>query len=333
MACILIIGGAGYIGSHVNLMLGERKYPTVVLDNLSKGHRWAVLSGEMIHGDMADQALLGKVFRDFQVDTVMHFSAFSIVEESVGNPLKYYRNNIANAIKLLEVMVEHGVKNIVFSSSAAVYGEPKYVPIDEDHPPNPTNPYGRTKLGIEGMLKDCDRAYGLRHVSLRYFNAAGADEKGRIGEDHAPETHLIPKVLKVAKLTKNRSNSAGNREVEIYGTDYDTPDGTCIRDYVHVTDLAEAHVMAVEYLRKGGESRTYNLGSGMGYSVKEIMKKIEEVTGVVLPIKECPRRPGDPARLLAGLGKISREWNWQPKRDLAEIIGSAWIWETHHSNI
>jgi UDP-glucose 4-epimerase len=333
MSHILVIGGAGYIGSHVNLLLGERNYPTVVLDNLSKGHREAVLCGEFVLGDMADDLLLSTLLKNFDIDVVMHFSAFSIVEESVSSPLKYYRNNIANTLKLLEVMIEHGVKKIVFSSTAAIYGEPTYVPIDEGHPKNPTNPYGKTKLAIENMLKDCDRAYGLRCVSLRYFNAAGADEKGRIGELHEPETHLIPRILSVAKLIKNRSSVGENAKVNIYGTDYNTPDGTCVRDYIHVNDLAEAHLMAVEHLKNGGESRTYNLGCGGGYSVRDVIEKVERIVGINLPVKESPRRPGDPARLLASLDKISREWNWQPARDLNEIIRTAWFWERKLENI
>jgi UDP-glucose 4-epimerase len=327
MSYILIIGGAGYIGSHVNLMLRERKYSTIVLDNLSKGHKWAVLCGEFVFGDMADHLLLSNIFKRYEVDIVMHFSAYSIVEESVNSPLKYYRNNIANTLKLLEVMIEKGINKIVFSSTAAVYGEPKYVPIDEEHLTNPTNPYGKTKLAIENMLKDCNRAYGLKYVSLRYFNAAGADEKGRIGELHDPETHLIPRILNIAKLIKDGPTVGDYPEVQIYGTDYNTPDGTCIRDYIHVNDLAEAHIMAVEHLRNGAESRTYNLGSGSGYSVRDVIERVKEVTGVDLPVKECPRRQGDPVRLLASLEKISREWNWHPRRDLTEIIKTAWAWE------
>jgi len=327
MSHILVIGGAGYIGSHVNLLLGERKYSTVVLDNLSKGHKQAVLSEEFILGDMADELLLVNIFRQYHIDIVMHFSAYSIVDESVSNPLKYYRNNIANTLKLLEVMLEHGVKKIVFSSTAAVYGEPNYVPIDEEHPTIPTNPYGKTKLTIENMLKDCDRAYGLKYASLRYFNAAGADEKGRIGERHEPETHLIPRILRVAKLIKKGATLGDNAKVNIYGTDYDTPDGTCVRDYIHVNDLAEAHVMAVEHLKNGGESRTYNLGSGGGYSVRDVIENVERIVGINLPVRESPRRPGDPARLVARLDKISREWNWRPARDLTEIIKTAWGWE------
>jgi UDP-glucose 4-epimerase len=327
MSHVLIIGGAGYIGSHVNLLLGERKYSTVVLDNLSKGHKRAVLCGEFVLGDMADHLLLSTVFKEYNIDVVMHFSAYSIVEESMTSPLKYYRNNIANTLNLLEVMIDQGIKKIVFSSTAAVYGEPKYVPIDEKHPTNPTNPYGRTKLAIENMLKDCIRAYGLSYVALRYFNAAGADAEGRIGELHEPETHLIPRILKVAKSIKNDLARGRYPEVEIYGTDYDTADGTCIRDYIHVSDLASAHMMAVEHLRNDGESRTYNLGSGSGYSVRNVIERVREVTGIDLPIKECPRRPGDPARLLASPENISREWNWQPKLDLGEIIRTAWLWE------
>ncbi len=333
MHCILIIGGAGYIGSHVNLLLGVRKYSTVVLDNLSIGHKWAVLCGDFVFGDMADDLSLSNIFKKYPIDIVMHFSAYSIVDESVSNPLKYYRNNVANTLKLLQVMLEHGVKKIVFSSTAAVYGEPNYVPIDEEHSTNPTNPYGETKLAIENMLKDCDRAYGLKYVSLRYFNAAGADEKGRIGEQHEPETHLIPRILRVAKLIKKGATLGDNSKVNIYGTDYDTPDGTCVRDYIHVNDLALAHIMAVEYLRNRGESRTYNLGSGGGYSVKDVIKKVEEAVGVNLPVMMGPRRPGDPARLVASLDRISQEWNWRPTRELTEIIKTAWIWENKLEHI
>lgn len=339
MSCILVIGGAGYIGSHVNLHLGERKYSTVVLDNLYKGHKWAVLCGDFVCGDMADHNLLSKIFRAYPIDMVMHFSADSIVGESMESPLKYYRNNVANTLNLLEVMVEHGVKKIVFSSTAAVYGEPEYVPIDEKHPTVPTNPYGKTKLAIENMLEDCDRAYGLKYVSLRYFNAAGADEKGRIGECHNPETHLIPRILAVAKSVSFhpetplpwREGMKGRGSeyplVEIYGTDYETPDGTCIRDYIHVNDLADAHIMAVEHLRNGGNSRTYNLGCGSGYSVKDVIRKVEEIAGIILPVKECPRRPGDPARLVASSDRIEKEWQWKPKHDLDDIIKTGWNWE------
>ena len=330
MSYILIIGGAGYIGSHVNLLLGESQYSTVVLDNLSKGHRRAVLCGEFICGDMADRLLLSKIFRDYPIDTVMHFSADSIVGESMKSPLKYYRNNLANTLNLLEVMIENDVKKIVFSSTAAVYGEPEYVPIDERHPTVPTNPYGNTKLAIENMLKDCDQAYGLKYVSLRYFNAAGADEKGRIGESHNPETHLIPKILNVARTVKNGSSGGDHPRVEIYGTDYDTPDGTCIRDYVHVTDLANAHIMAVEHLRKGGESRIYNLGCEAGYSVRDILKKVEKVTGTSLPVKKGPRRLGDPARLVASFERIKKDWQWKPKYDLDGIVRTAWKFHFGH---
>ncbi len=327
MACILIIGGAGYIGSHVNLLLGERQYSTAVLDNLSKGHKWAVLHGEFFLGDMGDPLLLSNIFNQYDVDIVMHFSAYSIVEESVMSPLQYYRNNIANTLKLLEVMIERDIKKIVFSSTAAVYGEPKSVPIDEEHVTNPTNPYGKTKLAIENMLKDCDRAYGLKFVSLRYFNAAGADENGRIGELHDPETHLIPRILRIAKLIKSGATAGDDPKIEIYGTDYNTFDGTCVRDYIHVNDLADAHMMAVDHLRSGGESRIYNLGSGNGYSVKDVIKKAIQVTGVDLPVRECQRRAGDPARLLADVKKIYQDWNWQPKRGLTEMIDTAWKWE------
>lgn len=327
MFCILVIGGAGYIGSHVNLLLGGRKYPTVVLDNLSKGHRWAVLSGEFICGDMSDRLLLSKIFRDYPIDMVMHFSADSIVGESMDFPLKYYRNNVANTLNLLEAMIAHGVNKIVFSSTAAVYGEPRYIPIDEKHPTIPTNPYGNTKLAIENMLEDSDKAYGLKYVSLRYFNAAGADDKGRIGECHSPETHLIPRILAVAKSVKNGLSGGDHHLVEIYGTDYETPDGTCTRDYIHVNDLADAHVMAVEHLRNGGKSRTYNLGCGKGYSVKEILKKVEEVVEVDLPVKECPRRPGDPARLVASSEMIEKDWHWKPKHGLDDIIKTSWDWQ------
>lgn len=254
-----------------------------------------------------------------------HFSAHSIVGEAMSNPLAYYRNNVANTLTMLEIMLEHGVKKIVFSSTAAVYGEPGYIPIDEAHPTSPTNPYGKTKLAIENMLEDCDRAYGLKYVSLRYFNAAGADEKGRIGECHDPETHLIPKILHVAKSVKN-GNGGDHPPVEIYGTDYETPDGTCIRDYIHVNDLAGAHIMAVEHLRGSGDSRTYNLGSGNGYSVRDVINKVEEVTGVNLPVRECPRRPGDPARLVASSELIGKEWQWKPGHGLHSIIRTAWAW-------
>jgi UDP-glucose 4-epimerase len=317
---ILVVGGAGYIGSHMVKMLLGRGYGVMTLDNLSTGHRDAVLGGEFILGDLADRALLDKLFSERGIDGVMHFASFIQVGESVQNPARYYENNVVNTLNLLDAMVAHDVKRFIFSSSAAVYGEPIRVPIDETHPKNPINPYGRSKWMVEQMLADYDRAYGLKSVSLRYFNAAGADPEGRLGERHQPETHLIPLVLQAA---------SGRREsVQVYGRDYDTPDGTCIRDYVHVTDLCEAHLLALDRLLQGGASAAFNLGNGNGFSVQQVIDTACEATGKAIPVKDAPRREGDPARLVADAALARKELGWNPRYDeLETIVRHAWQWE------
>ncbi len=320
MVKVLVTGGAGYIGSHVVKVLGEKNYQILVLDDLSTGHREAVLYGELVVGDTGDLKLLRDVITSFKPDVVMHFAAFIEVEESVKDPLKYYENNFCNTVKLLKVMQDEGVNKFIFSSSAAVYGEPENIPISEDFPLKPVNPYGASKAFVERILKDLSDAGGLQYVSLRYFNAAGADPEGRIGQSYKKATHLITRALKVAKGEFDK--------LYIYGTDYPTPDGTCIRDYIHVDDLAEAHVLALEYLLSGGESEVFNCGYGKGYSVKEVVETVKEVTKVDFPVEEAERRAGDPAVLIADPKKIKERLSWVPKYDDLEfIIETAWNWE------
>jgi UDP-glucose 4-epimerase len=316
---ILVIGGAGYIGAHMSKELLRAGYDVLILDDLSRGHRDLLAGGTFYEGDLGDSALLKTIFSAHKVDAVMHFAAYSLVGESVEKPLAYYRNNVARTVELLDAMVQNGVKHFIFSSTAAVYGEPVKVPIDEDHARQPTNPYGTSKLTVEHMLADCQRAYGLRYVSLRYFNAAGADASGEIGERHEPESHLIPLVLQVA---------TGQREsIKIFGTDYPTPDGTCLRDYVHVSDLAQAHLLALRHLLAGGESAVYNLGNSKGYSVREVIETARRITSRPIPAVTAARRPGDPARLIADSAKIRRELGWKPRyEDLTSIIETAWVW-------
>ncbi len=317
---ILVTGGAGYIGSHVVKHLGERGYEVFVLDNLIKGHREAVLYGKLVVGDVGDRELLMRLFSEFKPDAVMHFASFIEVAESVKNPGKYYENNTVKTLALLDAMVKMEVKNFIFSSTAAVYGNPERVPIPETEPVKPINPYGQSKACVEKILSDYSRAYGLNFVSLRYFNAAGADPEGRIGESHDPETHLIPLILKTAK---------GEREsIKVFGTDYPTPDGTCIRDYIHVDDLAEVHILALEYLLDGGESDVFNCGYGHGYSVKEVIDTAKRVTGVDFKVEETDRRPGDPAVLVADSSKLKSKLGWKPRfDDLEYIVRTAWNWE------
>jgi len=326
---ILVVGGAGYIGSHMVKDLLEAGYGVVTLDNLSTGHPDLLTGGDFVEGDLSDERVLDRIFSSYRISSVMHFAAFALVGESVKNPLKYYRNNLAATIALLSAMIRHDVKRFIFSSTAAVYGEPLEVPIREDHPCNPTNPYGTSKIAVEKMLQDCDSAYGLRYISLRYFNASGADESGIVGERHTNETHLIPLVLKVA--TGEREN------IRIYGTDYPTPDGTCIRDYIHVSDLTQAHLLALEVLLSDGESAVYNLGNNRGYSVREVIELAEKVTGKKIAVMETERRPGDPARLIASSEKIKTSLGWKPKfENLETIIKTAWVWhqkEAANSNI
>ena len=321
MAVFLIVGGAGYIGSHMVKHLASHGHDVVVLDDLSTGHRKSVVAGKFIQGDLGDQDLIEEIFSTLKIDCVMHFAAFSLVGESVKIPLTYYNNNSAKTTRLLMAMARHGVDKFILSSTAAVYGEPENLPILETEPTEPTNPYGRSKLFIEKVLEDCDASHGLKYISLRYFNAAGASKDGEIGEDHSPETHLIPLVLQVALRQREY--------IEIYGTDWDTPDGTCIRDYIHVMDLAEAHISAAQRLMEGGESGVYNLGCQSGYSVREIISIAREVTGKPIPAVESARRPGDPARLVASSEKIKSELGWNPRYDDPErIIATAWKWHS-----
>jgi UDP-glucose 4-epimerase len=320
---VLVTGGAGYIGSHTVRELSRRGYQVVVLDNLSKGHRASVAGVEFVEGDTADGGLLRSLFQEREVRAVVHFAASSQVGESVLDPAAYYRNNVLGGISLLDAMASARVPYLVFSSTAAVYGEPREVPIPEDHPAVPANPYGATKLALEGAMRWYGEAYGMKYAALRYFNAAGADPAGDIGEDHVPESHLIPLVLKAAMgLLPTLS---------VFGTNYPTPDGTCVRDYVHVNDLAEAHVLALDALAAGAPSGAYNLGNGNGYSVLEVIKAAESVTGQRVPVEYGPRRSGDPATLVASSEKAKRDLGWRPSfADLAAIIGTAWEWHRKH---
>jgi len=321
---VLVTGGAGYIGSHTVHQLIAEGHDVVVYDNLSKGHRAAVASAALfVQGDLRDGTLLAEVLQSHQIEAVVHFAADSLVGESMSAPSKYYHNNVVATLALLDTMRECKVGKIVFSSTAAVYGEPEVCPINEELPTQPTNVYGRTKLVIEGMLADFSMAYGLKYVSLRYFNAAGALAGGQIGEDHTPETHLLPLILQTA---------LGQRPaISIYGTDYDTEDGTCIRDYIHVIDLADAHVRALGHLVTGSESRIYNLGSEQGFSVRQVIEQAKAVTGIDFTVNEAPRRAGDPGSLVASSAKIHSELGWQPVySDLKTIIASAWQWHKSH---
>lgn len=323
---ILVLGGAGYIGSHTALELVKAGHDVVIADNLVTGYRKAIPDGaEFYEGDLRDFDFLDNLFQQEQIDAVIHFAAYSLVGESVTDPLKYYDNNLCGTKILLDAMMKNNVDKIVFSSTAATYGEPENIPILESDRTCPTNPYGETKLAMEKMFKWTAKAHGLRFVSLRYFNACGADESGTIGEAHTPESHLIPLILQV---------SNGKCEtICIYGTDYDTPDGTCIRDYIHVTDLAQAHILAVQYLMDGGESDIFNLGNGVGYSVREVIETARKVTGHPIPAIETPRRAGDPARLVASSEKARNILGWNPMHDsLEEIIQSAWNWHKNHPN-
>jgi len=320
MMRILVAGGAGYIGSHMVKRLARDGCRVTVLDNLSTGHADAVLGGELVRGDLADRALLGQVLARDRFDAVMHFASCIEVAESVRDPGKYYRNNVANTLNLLDAMVAAGVSRLVFSSSAAVYGMPARTPIDETHLAAPINPYGRTKLVVEQMLGDYGRAHALRCVSLRYFNAAGADPEGELGERHEPESHLIPRVLQSA------SGRAG--EVTVFGADYDTEDGTCVRDYIHVADLCDAHLAALRYLAGTGESLCANLGNGNGYSVRQIIDTARAVTRRSFAVREGPRREGDPPRLVADAARAREVLGWQPRcSQLETIIEHAWKWE------
>lgn len=323
---ILVLGGAGYIGSHTVYALIEKGVDVVVIDNLETGHIEAVHEKARFYkGDIRDRAFVDSVLDKEKIDAVIHFAANSLVGESMVNPLKYYDNNVNGTKVLLQSMVAHGLDKIVFSSTAATYGEPEKVPILETDRTEPTNTYGETKLAMEKMFKWTDRAHGLKYVSLRYFNACGAHVSGKIGEAHSPETHLIPLILQVP---------LGQREyISIFGDDYDTSDGTCIRDYIHVTDLAQAHILAVDYLMKGNESNIFNLGNGVGFTVKEVIDTARKVTGHEISARIAERRAGDPARLIASSDKARQVLLWKPEHaDLEEIISTAWNWHKNHPN-
>jgi UDP-glucose 4-epimerase len=318
---ILVTGGAGYIGSHTALALLRQGYQLIILDNLVYGHRQiveSVLKTTLIIGDISDRPLLDQIFQQYKIDAVIHFAAYAYVGESVQRPDRYYRNNVAGTLTLLEAMVTAGIKNIVFSSTCATYGIPEKLPIAENHPQNPINPYGRSKLMIESILKDFERAYGLKFVIFRYFNAAGADPSGLLGENHQPETHLIPLVLSTA-LEQHPF-------VSIFGTDYPTPDGTCIRDYIHVNDLATAHLLGLSYLLENQISDIFNLGNGNGFSVKKVIETCQEITGKMIPLKVISRRAGDPAILVGSSEKASQYLGWYPRYSLQDMVNHAWKW-------
>ena len=316
---ILITGGAGYVGAHANKLLNQNGYKTVVFDNLSTGHRDFVKWGEFFPGDLADRNQITLCFQKYPIEAVMHFGGVAYVGESVTDPAKYYRNNVINTLNLLDVMREFNVSNFIFSSSFAVYGIPETIPIPENHPLRLINPYWRCKRAVEEILQNYEKAYGIRHVNLRYFNAAGADPDAEIGEQHDPETHLIPLVLDAA---------SGRREdVKIFGTDYETADGTCIRDYINVTDLADAHLLALQYLTNGGSSDSFNLGIGNGFSVREVIETARRITGKDIKATPWERRDGDPPVLIGSAEKAMKTLHWKPRyHDLTTLIRTAWIW-------
>ncbi len=316
---ILVTGGAGYIGSHTCKILAQQGYLPVVFDNLSAGHEWAAKWGPLERGDILDRSALDRAIKTYRPSACLHFAAFAYVGESVTDPGRYYRNNVAGSLTLLEALRDNGIDQFVLSSTCATYGVPHRVPIDEAMPQAPINPYGASKLMVERMMADFYAAHALRSVPLRYFNAAGADPEAEIGEDHDPETHLVPLVLDAA--------SGSGDAITVFGTDYDTDDGTCVRDYIHVTDLAEAHVLALKALEQGLQHRAFNLGNGQGYSVREVIASVERVTGRRVPVKAGERRPGDPARLVSDSARAAKELRWSPQIiDLDEIIGTAWAW-------
>ena len=325
MGNILVVGGAGYIGSHMCKHLSKHGYLPIVLDNLSRGHEKAVKWGPFIEGSISDRNILKRVFSEHRIDAVMHYAAYCYVGESVTDPSMYYQNNLADTICLLSEMVEAEVKKIVFSSSCAVYGEPEEIPITENHPQNPVNPYGRTKYMVEQVLDDFKYAYGVESVSLRYFNAAGADPEGELGEDHNPESHLIPLTIQAA---------LGKREeIRIYGNDYPTHDGTCIRDFIHVEDLAGSHLLALKRLLNGKGGGTYNLGNGQGYSVREVIDITRRITGKPIRDRVVDRRDGDPAVLVGSSDKAKNELGWNPRfPDLESMVETAWHWHQKHPN-
>lgn len=322
---ILVCGGAGYIGSHMVAELLENNKEVVILDNFSTGHHSAILGGKVYEGDLRDRNILDKVFSENNIEAVIDFAAFSLVGESMTNPLKYFNNNVYGTISLLEAMKDHNVKYIVFSSTAATYGEPETIPIIEKDKTLPTNAYGESKLLVEKILNWCDRAYGIKYTALRYFNAAGAHINGSIGEDHSPETHLIPLILNTALGKRDK--------IMMFGDDYETKDGTCIRDYIHVTDLAKAHLLALDRLMKGEPSTIYNLGNGKGFSVKEVIEVSRNVTNREIKSEVAERRAGDPAVLIASSEKAMKELGWNPKfNSLETIIETAWNWHLNHPN-
>jgi UDP-glucose 4-epimerase len=324
MNTILVTGGAGYIGSHTVRLLAEKGHKIVVVDNLIYGHEKAIINKEVVleKGDIGDAAFLDTIFSKYTITAVLHFAAFAFVGESVTDPAKYYQNNLAAPLMLLNAMRKYKCFNIIFSSTCATYGNPLYVPMDEKHPQDPINPYGQSKLMLEKIIIDYEKAYGINYVFLRYFNASGAAEDGKIGEDHTPETHLIPLVLETALGLR--------KSITIFGTDYDTADGSCVRDYIHVIDLAEAHSLALDYLRKGNPSIACNIGTGQGYSVKEVVQIAEEVTGLKIPVEYGVRRAGDPPVLVAKPDLAKEKLGWEATyKDLKAIIKSAWAW---HNN-
>lgn len=323
---ILVCGGAGYIGSHTVKELLNKGYDVLAVDSLETGHKSAVdKRAKLFIGNLMDELFMDSVFKQNEIEAVIDFAAYSLVGESVTNPLKYFENNVCGTLALLKKMKEYNVKYIVFSSTAATYGEPKNIPILECDKTVPTNPYGESKLIVEKMLRWFDEAYGIKYCALRYFNAAGAHISGEIGEDHSPETHLIPIILQVA-LGKRK-------KISIFGDDYDTQDGTCIRDYIHVTDLADAHILALEKIKKENKSAVYNLGNGKGFSVKEVIEMTRKVTGKEIPEEIAPRRPGDPSILIASSEKVTEQLQWRPKYDsLEKIIDTAWNWHKNHPN-
>lgn len=317
---VLVTGGAGYIGSHIVRTLGEKGYDVIVLDNLSYGNEWAVLNGKLLIGDLADKEFLKNIFEKEGFNAVIHMAAFILVDESIREPLKYYRNNFVNCLNLIETCIKYHVSKFIFSSTAAVYGIPESVPVREDAPLKPINPYGASKTMVEQVLKDVSLCSEMRYISLRYFNVAGADPLVRIGQARKDATHLITVSLRTALGKKSH--------LDIYGTDYPTPDGTCIRDYIHVDDLSDAHVLALEYLADGGDSSIYNCGYGHGYSVREVVEQVKKVTGIDFQVKYIDRRPGDPPSLIADSSKLKKELGWTPKYDdLEYIIKTAWEWE------
>ncbi|MCR3759036.1 UDP-glucose 4-epimerase GalE [Clostridium felsineum] len=322
---VLVCGGAGYIGSHMVAYLTENGHNVVIVDNLCTGHKESIKNHKLYVGDLRDEAFINKVFDENKIDAVIDFAANSLVGESVTNPLKYFDNNIQSVVKLINAMKDHDVKHIVFSSTAATYGEPENIPILESDKTFPTNPYGESKLAVEKILKWCDNAYGIKFTALRYFNACGAHISGDIGEDHNPESHLIPLILQAA---------SGKREkIMIYGDDYDTEDGSCVRDYVHVSDLASAHLLALERLRRGENSAIYNLGNGKGFSVKQVIETARTVTGINIKAEVGARRAGDPGTLVASSARAISELGWTPKfNSLETIIETAWKWHKNHPN-